>query len=839
MMKLFSNNSEYLARFFVLLIVSVLINSAALPVYAIDRIITGAEYFIDVDPGIGNGVAIEGEYGDSTASIEIQNIETADLTPGMHTIYVRFAQQDTVTEVFNWGETTGYLFHVALPSDGQEISAAEYFIDSDPGEGNGIPLEGAFNNSTVEAILENIETSALETGTHTVYVRFQRFDNIANETSWGSPQGILLNVSSPENRFVVGAAEYFIDDDPGEGNGVALEGEFNQQEVEVLVGNIDSEELATGTHTVYTRFQLLDTEENRTQWGEPVGKLLNIASPLDHANIVAAEMFIDDDPGVGNAIPLTGDFGDSLETALLEDIPTDELSTGTHSVYVRFQKEDHTGELSWGESRSRLLNIAKPNRDVNLIAAEYYIDNDPGFGNGIPLQAIDGEINDSSETFQSMEIPTADLPLGRHLVIMRIQDSDDLWSEQRVAIINVEHIPQRIPLTPDYFELISMYMTPFNPDARQVFGQLESLRIVYENNGHLFIPPNLNTIGDISIDQGYYLYSTEAETLIVRGLPADSTVEYNLSGGSWKWLSYPKSLPMNVEVALDAIEEELQIIIADDGRFWVPPVGLNTMGDMLPGEGYKVFFEDDVVFQYPFEEQIVFGVGNQNYKALDSKENPDQYSTTGQLELPRTVDAPLPTGLPFLVLFTMSQEVKALNPAIIELYDGRILVGKSVIIDDLENSPVIAWEADWERGLSGFTRGNSISLRLLDASGDEIDNVIFSDAAYDHAPWAQIAIDVASVTIPYTFNVGKAYPNPFNPSFTLPFSLPESGNVILVIYNTLGQVVYETTLYSKAGHNHFTYNMHNSGQSNFSSGVYIVKMHYKNEQSLQKVILLQ
>lgn len=50
-------------------------------------------------------------------------------------------------------------------------------------------------------------------------------------------------------------------------------------------------------------------------------------------------------------------------------------------------------------------------------------------------------------------------------------------------------------------------------------------------------------------------------------------------------------------------------------------------------------------------------------------------------------------------------------------------------------------------------------------------------------------------TVPATFEVYGAYPNPFNPSTTIAFSLPQQANVKIVVYDVLGRSVANRTLY--------------------------------------------
>ena len=63
------------------------------------------------------------------------------------------------------------------------ITTAEYFIDSDPGMGNGIPIDAAYGNSITDIDI-NIPTDELDLGVHWAFVRFKD-----SEEKWSAPRG--------------------------------------------------------------------------------------------------------------------------------------------------------------------------------------------------------------------------------------------------------------------------------------------------------------------------------------------------------------------------------------------------------------------------------------------------------------------------------------------------------------------------------------------------------------------------------------------------------------------------------------------------------------------------
>jgi hypothetical protein len=101
-------------------------------------------------------------------------------------------------------------------------------------------------------------------------------------------------------------------------------------------------------------------------------------------------------------------------------------------------------------------------------------------------------------------------------------------------------------------------------------------------------------------------------------------------------------------------------------------------------------------------------------------------------------------------------------------------------------------------------------------------------------------VESYSSNIPNKYYLSNNYPNPFNPSTTIRFGLPEQSEVTLSIYNILGQKVLEVREKSLAAGEH----LYNFDASRLSSGVYIYSIHAvgangKNFVSSKKMMLLK
>jgi len=89
--------------------------------------------------------------------------------------------------------------------------------------------------------------------------------------------------------------------------------------------------------------------------------------------------------------------------------------------------------------------------------------------------------------------------------------------------------------------------------------------------------------------------------------------------------------------------------------------------------------------------------------------------------------------------------------------------------------------------------------------------------------------------LPQSFNLSQSYPNPFNPSTTIEFSLPCSGYVMLQVFNILGEVV-ATLVNEELNVGTYTTQWNASG---VASGVYFYKMRTGEFVDTKKLLLLK
>ena len=224
-----------------------------------------------------------------------------------------------------------------------QITSAEYFIDTDPGVGNGSPI--TVSGNVIDQDL-NVPTTGLTDGVHKLYIRVQN-----NDGNWSLYDRNVFYINpSNDNTANIAAAEYFIDTDPGVGNGVGLTVAGNVIDQNF---NIPTTGLADGVHKLYLRLHNADGS-----WSLYDRAVFYLSEDLSNtASLSEAEYFFDIDPGIGNGTPITFSETEALDSDFEIDVPND-LPQGDHIVYVRIRNTQGDWSL-YAYSRPSTLSTAE------------------------------------------------------------------------------------------------------------------------------------------------------------------------------------------------------------------------------------------------------------------------------------------------------------------------------------------------------------------------------------------------------------------------------------------------------------------------------------------------
>lgn len=142
---------------------------------------------------------------------------------------------------------------------------------------------------------------------------------------------------------------------------------------------------------------------------------------IGFAQIERAEYFIDTDPGTDNGTPITiNSPGFNISESFTID--TTPLSNGIHTLFVRTKEANDVWSLYFKHT-FLVHDFSNSTTPTQIIAAEYFIDTEPGTDGGTAFVITPGfNVN------ESLAISTAALSDGIHTLYLRTKDEDNRWS---------------------------------------------------------------------------------------------------------------------------------------------------------------------------------------------------------------------------------------------------------------------------------------------------------------------------------------------------------------------------------------------------------------------------
>ncbi len=295
-----------------------------------NRTIIQIEYFIDIDPGFGNGLLIN-VIPDTIISKDI-NIPMTNVSDGFHTLYFRVKDNQNV-----WSLThtiSFYKYSLSNNTINKTITKLEYFVDFDPGFGNGTSI--STSNDTLISKDFVVPMTNIGNGFHTLYLR--AMDNQNNWSLTHTMPFCKISHSNAINQNIT-KIEYFVDIDPGFDNGTEV---LTNNEINISSDFvIPMTNTVNGFHTLYIRAM-----DNLNLWSLthtiPFYKISN-ANGLNKS-ITKLEYFIDTDPGFDNGIAVTVNPDSNISKDFIANLTG--LTNSFHTFYVRAKDNENNWSLT-------------------------------------------------------------------------------------------------------------------------------------------------------------------------------------------------------------------------------------------------------------------------------------------------------------------------------------------------------------------------------------------------------------------------------------------------------------------------------------------------------------
>jgi len=382
------------------------------------------------------------------------------------------------------------------------------------------------------------------------------------------------------------------------------------------------------------------------------------------------------------------------------------------------------------------------------------------------------------------------------------------------------------------WNMISINVDPLNcyvedddrgPDILRMFMPFtDDLILLKDDRGRFYAPEfdNFVNIPFWNLTEGYMIKVRQDVDMRWSGeiIPADSEIPVE---EGWNYVAYFPEFELPVEApefyAFESILDNLLIAKDEDGNFCVPAQEFSNMPPLRTGEGYQVKVDEDVVLNYPEEEEIVNRRSSiVNCRLVSTSENMSMLVTS--------VKGVRITEGDQIIAF--SSDDRMIGAGMIDT-DGRC--GLAVWGDDPSTEVI-----------DGLQKGEVFELRLWDANREievgQFAGTVLHGNGLVYDPDGFIVLDVVAETaIPENFYLSQNYPNPFNAVTNIFYSLPEVSHVSIRLYDVSGRLI-DALIDDEiqAGYHAVTWEA-----ATVATSVYILRMEASDFKAVRKLVVVK
>jgi len=431
-------------------------------------------------------------------------------------------------------------------------------------------------------------------------------------------------------------------------------------------------------------------------------------------------------------------------------------------------------------------------------------------------------------------------------------NDNDFYYHDNISILSYFQVVdyQDIILPGGVWTMISTYLDIVDDNIDMVCSDIEpNMYIFKDDEARVFIPEeDVNTLNTWDYDKGYVVFMRNTDTLRVWGYYKNpENFPITLQSMKWYIIPYLLRIEQPIATALNSITGNILVLKNNDGEVYYPDYGVDQIGTMEPGEGYKIICDTTDILAYDpgswfakIEDKnpISFKSYKKHSSTLSNKNSPVYYKNDF-----------VPTGNNATLLIETENladgdEIAVWNTNGSIIGSGVIKYGKSCITiwgDNRETESEIEGALNAEN--LNFTYWESGADRDYKLILSDIINVINSEKVIgieyrEDNIWTSkisntniLSIENDDYTGTYYINVN---PQPATDRAFINYYIPESGIIAIDMFDELG--THSANLFSgwcDKGTHRITADL-----SQLNTGIYLMRISKDGVHAFNKIIVI-